>query len=147
MPLVVWVGLPSRLLLAMCTNIGAVRRTTFGSFRKRTKEVIRTNTSGISKTVSTLVRITFWFVPNVISTQSKRGLRAVTNLGPVYMETSFPARRVSRSTHVNTNSRVSRLSGTKGEYKFLADCITASKNTLLSSKSVLDSRKSLLKPF
>ena len=55
--------------------------------------------------------------------------------------------RVSRSTHVNTNSRVSHLSGTKGEYKFLADCIAASKNKLLSSKSVLDSRKSLLKPF
>ena len=55
--------------------------------------------------------------------------------------------QVSRSTHVNTNSRVSRLSGTKGDHKFLAGCITASKNTLLSSKSVLNSRKSFLKPF
>ena len=48
---------------------------------------------------------------------------------------------------VNTNSRVSHLSGTKGEHKFLADCIKASKNTLLSSKSVLNSRKNLLNLF
>ena len=55
--------------------------------------------------------------------------------------------RVSRSTHINTNNRVSRLSGTKGDHRFLADCITAIKNTLLSSKSVLNSWTSLLKPF
>ena len=130
-------------------------------------------------------------VLNKININYKNVACRKSHLGPVYMEASFPASRVSRlgefpgmygkctvlhftiymnsretrlagipadrggispsrvsrSTHVNTNSRVSRLSGTKGEYKFLADCITASKNTLLSSKSVLNSRKSLLKPF
>ena len=46
--------------------------------------------------------------------------------------------RVSRLTHVNTNSRVSCLSGIKEEHKFLADYIAAGKNTMPSSKSAVN---------
>ena len=47
-------------------------------------------------------------------------------------------RRVSQLTHVNSNSRVSCLTGTKGEQKFLGDYTTAGKKTIPSSKSVLN---------
>ena len=79
---VVRIGLPSTLLLAIRTNIGTVRRTTFGLFRKSTKgdpDYLQLAFQRPRLHLSALVRITFWFVPRVIPSQCEQGLNLQRN--------------------------------------------------------------------